>query len=71
MGGSARIGAGERVTRVTFARPYTEVPVVTISPVDHYEGARVTHLSISGFDIEVSSSASQSLRFNWMAVLIQ
>ena len=71
MGGSAHIGVGSRSTHISFDRPYAEVPVITITPVDHYISAKVTHLSTSGFDIEVVNSASQNLRFTWMAVLVK
>jgi hypothetical protein len=71
MGGSARISAGNTTTHIEFDSPYDETPVITITPVDHYVAGRVTHLSRTGFDIEVSSSASASLRFNWIALLIR
>lgn len=58
MGGNIRINAGQIVAHVSFDRPYTETPVVTISPVDHYVVGKVTHLSRSGFDVEISSPDS-------------
>ncbi len=53
MGGNIRINAGQMVAHVLFDRPYTESPVVTISPVDHYIIGKVTNLSRFGFDIEI------------------
>ncbi len=71
MGGSSRIAAGRMLSHVAFDRPYDETPVVTISPVDHYMSAKVTNLSRFGFDIEIASSISVGLKFNWLAVLVK
>ena len=71
MGGSTDIAAGTRKVHISFARPYAEIPVITITPVDHDTLAYVSGLSRYGFDIETTSTATYTLKFNWMAVLVR
>lgn len=71
MGGSTDIAAGTRKVHISFARPYAEIPVITITPVDHDILAYVSGLSRYGFDIETTSTTTHTLKFNWMAVLVR
>ncbi len=71
MGGDASIASGMQRVHITFSRPYSETPVITITPVDHTISAYVSGLSQVGFDIEIHGPAPQNLRFNWMAVLVR
>lgn len=71
MGGNVILPVGTTRVHVTFTRPYTEIPVVTITAVDHAISAGVSGLSPSGFDIEISNPTSTNISFNWMAVLVR
>lgn len=61
MGGDVSIAPGMQRVHITFSRPYSETPVITITPVDHTISAYVSGLSRSGFDIEIQSPVSQNL----------
>jgi hypothetical protein len=70
MAGVSMIETGTDSVRVKFETPYSVRPIVTISPVGHYEQGTVKNLTTTGFDIEVSTSASGPLKFNWIALLV-
>jgi trimeric autotransporter adhesin len=70
MAGTAKIAAGSRRIHVDFQSPYAKIPVVTISPVWHYEQGTVANLTTTGFDIMVAASTPKVLTFNWMALIV-
>jgi hypothetical protein len=70
MAGRANIGVGMQRVHIDFEKSYDTPPIVTISPVDHYEVGTVKNLSTEGFDIEIAATTSLELKFNWIALLV-
>jgi hypothetical protein len=70
MAGTAEIREGTRRIHIDFQTPYARIPVVTISPVGHYIPGTISNLTKEGFDIEIATSTSDILRFNWMALIV-
>ncbi len=70
MAGQISIPSGKTQVYVEFKRPYSGVPVITLTPVGHFHMGVVSESSKYGFTIEIENSASRSLLFNWVALMV-
>ncbi len=70
--GQARIKAGSKTVRVSFAAMYQHQPIVTISPrgqsaLDNSFRYSIIDEDESGFTIKMSSAQDEAVEFNWHA----
>ena len=71
MAGQISIQPGDTSVQVVFDRPYPGIPVVTLTTVGHFHVGSVSESSRYGFTIEIESSASRLLLFNWVALMVK
>lgn len=70
MAGQISIQPGKTQVYVKFERPYAGVPVITLTPVGHFQMGVVAESSRYGFTIEIENPASRTILFNWVALMI-
>lgn len=71
MAGQISIQPGNTSIQVVFDRPYPGIPVITLTPVGHFHVGSVSESSRYGFTIEIESSSSRPLLFNWVALMVK
>jgi hypothetical protein len=72
VSGRATVLAGSTRVRVDFAPPYETNPLIQATPNDLIATSyRVTNITITGFDIELSAPATVDNSFTWFAVADQ
>jgi hypothetical protein len=73
MAGFATITPGNTKVTITFAQPFEQAPVVTITPKSavKLDWFRVTEESTTGFVIEIPSSQAQDIGFSWTALAVE
>ncbi len=66
--GQAKILAGTKRVKVTFAKPYEYQPIVTATPLDFVSGAyRIASTTAEGFTIELKYAQDEDVTFNFHA----
>jgi hypothetical protein len=71
MGGFAVIPVGGNTVHITFAQPYTELPVVTATGLGHATSYKLDNLATTGFDLSITAPATTELRFAWTALYVK
>ncbi|MFO0862814.1 MAG: hypothetical protein U0516_03770 [Candidatus Saccharibacteria bacterium] len=68
--GTITVPAGTAQKHYTFSKPFSKIPSVTITPQDFIIGAfKVSNKTKNGFDIELQQPQSNSVEFDWQAVI--
>lgn len=70
-GGYARIEAGQDMVHVSFSKPYSQAPIISISLDSRFAQYSYTNVTAGGFDIILSEPATQQLQFSWIALSVQ
>ncbi|MDB5163917.1 MAG: hypothetical protein JWS12_535 [Candidatus Saccharibacteria bacterium] len=76
-GGFAVVGTGQTTQVVTFAKPYTDLPVVNLSISDGqfalyaYSYLKDSDQKITGFTITLQQAAASDIRFAWSAIAVK
>lgn len=55
---------------MAFANPYSEEPIIQLTPIGRPDGYYISASSATGFTIELSAAASGDRKFNWTATLV-
>ncbi len=70
-GGYASINSGKQSVRVTFRRPFSQVPVITVTAANgNFLRYSYQNVTADGFDIVLEQPANQKLDFSWVALSI-
>jgi hypothetical protein len=67
VAGFAQVDAGDTQVKVTFKRPYVEVPIITVTPDDSDTHYSVKNKTVNGFTIILKSVGTADATFNWTA----
>jgi hypothetical protein len=67
VAGFAKIESGDTEVKVVFERPYTEVPIITVTPDDSDTRYSVKNKTTTGFTIVLKSVGADDAVFNWTA----
>ncbi len=67
-GGYARIEAGQDIVHVTFTKPFTQSPVISVSLDSKFAQYSYANVTTEGFDIIVNAPATEQLQFSWIAL---
>lgn len=67
--GKALLLKGEEIISITFNKPYSGVPIITLTPVDFDGGYVLTEVTPTSFKIKLTdtNAASRNVTFNWTA----
>ena len=67
-GGYARIESGQETVHVTFTKPFTASPIVSLSLDSKFARYSYANVTTQGFDIVLDQPATEQLQFSWIAL---
>jgi hypothetical protein len=70
MGGFATIAPGAQEVSITFTTPFSEKPVITVSPEGKVVEYSLQAASSTGFTIRLTQPTAEQVTFNWVALMI-
>ena len=71
LAGTVTMIENTKTVHVEFGRPYSEPPIVTVTPKDSIAGYAVKNVTATGFDITTPTNISLDVDFNWIALPVK
>ncbi len=66
--GKLTIPANQTVVTVTYDKPFSLVPMVSITPVGRFIPYYLANETETGFELHITQPQSQVITFNWMVI---
>ena len=68
--GYAVISAGDTTVDIVFENPYTDTPIVTVSPQESFVAVTTSDVSAEGFTISIEDESEEDVLVTWTALAI-